>query len=71
MTRPAATIDPGDPPDLAAYKRKMQIEDPEARPRNVSDKERTLELATGDDQRVNRAWAYIYSHGCVGQKSPF
>jgi len=26
---------------------------------------------TGEVDRVKRAWEYIYSHGCVGKKSPF
>jgi hypothetical protein len=34
-------------------------------------KEHELHLTTSDLDRVKRAWAYIYSHGCVGKKSPF
>ena len=34
-------------------------------------KERELHLITDDQDRVTRAWTYIYSHGCVGKKSPF
>ena len=34
-------------------------------------KERELHLSTNDKDRVTRAWTYIYSHGCIGQKSPF
>jgi hypothetical protein len=30
-----------------------------------------LRLDTGDMDRVKRAWEYIYSHGCIGKKSPF
>jgi hypothetical protein len=34
-------------------------------------KEYKLRLTTGDFDRVGRAWDYIYSHGCIGKKSPF
>jgi hypothetical protein len=33
--------------------------------------ERTLDLVTKEPDRVQRAWKYIYSHGCVGKQSPF
>lgn len=33
--------------------------------------EHILKLTTSEGDRVNRAWQYIYSHECVGQKSPF
>jgi len=36
-----------------------------------SSKEHELRLSTDDQDRVNRAWQYIYSHGCIGKKSPF
>lgn len=38
---------------------------------NPSSNEYTIELTTNESDRVERAWQYIYSHGCVGQKSPF
>jgi hypothetical protein len=38
---------------------------------NVASNEHKLNLMTDDSDRVTRAWQYIYSHGCVGQKSPF
>ena len=34
-------------------------------------KEYELRLLMGEVDRVKRAWEYIYSHGCVGKKSPF
>jgi hypothetical protein len=34
-------------------------------------KEHELMLETDDQDRVTRAWQYIYSHGCIGKKSPF
>jgi hypothetical protein len=30
-----------------------------------------LKLTTREDERVVRAWKYIYSHGCTGSKSSF
>jgi hypothetical protein len=40
-------------------------------PKHIRSNEKTIELATSDQDRVKRAWVYIYAHGCVGQKSPF
>jgi hypothetical protein len=37
----------------------------------LSSNEYTIELTTSESDRVSRAWQYIFSHGCVGQKSPF
>ncbi|HXW26716.1 MAG TPA: hypothetical protein VEK73_18385 [Xanthobacteraceae bacterium] len=34
-------------------------------------KERELRLNTSDQDRVTRAWQYIYDNGCSGKKSPF
>jgi hypothetical protein len=34
-------------------------------------KEYNLRLETEDQDRVTRAWNYVYNHGCVGKKSPF
>jgi hypothetical protein len=34
-------------------------------------KEHELTLTTADQDRVTRAWTYIYSHGCTGKQSPF
>jgi hypothetical protein len=34
-------------------------------------KEYQLRLRTVELDRVKRAWQYIYSHGCIGKKSPF
>ena len=41
------------------------------RPKHSKSNEQSLSLATADIDRVRRAWEYIYSHGCVGKKSPF
>jgi hypothetical protein len=38
---------------------------------HTTDKEHELRLDTADQDRVTRAWQYIYSHGCVGKNSPF
>src|SRR5579864_1990385 len=34
-------------------------------------KEHELTFYIEDQDRVMRAWAYIYSHGCTGKRSPF
>jgi hypothetical protein len=41
------------------------------KPQRTTHKEHELTLSTPDQDRVTRAWQYIYSHGCVGKKSPF
>jgi hypothetical protein len=41
------------------------------KPHHYSYKEHEIHLDTGDQERVKRAWVYIYSHGCVGKQSPF
>jgi hypothetical protein len=40
-------------------------------PDHIISNEHTLNLDTKEPDRVQRAWKYIYSHGCVGKKSPF
>jgi uncharacterized protein len=40
-------------------------------PHHYTYKEHALELRTTDQDRVKRAWDYIYSHGCTGKRSPF
>jgi hypothetical protein len=40
-------------------------------PVHVVEQEHTITFMTDEVERVSRAWRYIYSHGCVGQKSPF
>ena len=52
------------PEHYAAYKQQL----PRVR---TSFNERTIDLATNDNDRVSRAFQYIYSHGCAGSKSPF
>jgi hypothetical protein len=37
----------------------------------VLSREHKLDLTTDDQDRVGRAWKYIYDHGCVGKMSPF
>jgi hypothetical protein len=34
-------------------------------------REHELTLTTADQDRVTRAWTYIYGHGCTGKQSPF
>ena len=41
------------------------------KPQHTVSNEQTLTLMTGEADRVTRAWQYIYSNGCTGQKSPF
>jgi hypothetical protein len=66
--RPSTTEQPDDPEDV----KKMFRAHPEIlKPKHVSTNEKTIELSTSDSDRVKRAWQYIFSHGCVGQKSPF
>jgi hypothetical protein len=40
-------------------------------PHHYTYKETELHLMTNDQDRVKRAWDYIYSHGCTGKRSPF
>jgi hypothetical protein len=56
-------------PDMA---KDFKMKDPDYfKPHHTSSNEHTLNLRTSESDRVNRAWQYIYSHGCVGKKSPF
>jgi hypothetical protein len=43
----------------------------EFKPQRSTHKEQELRLRTADQDRVKRAWDYVYSHGCVGKRSPF
>jgi hypothetical protein len=45
--------------------------DQSAKTHRVNRKEYRLILKTDELDRMKRAWRYIYSHGCVGKKSPF
>jgi hypothetical protein len=38
---------------------------------HYSYKEHDIHLDTSDQDRVKRAWEYVYGHGCVGKQSPF
>jgi hypothetical protein len=40
-------------------------------PHHYTYKQTELHLDTGDQDRVMRAWQYLYSHGCIGKQSPF
>jgi hypothetical protein len=40
-------------------------------PKRQSLKEHTLELSTADQDRVTRAWQYIYSHAWRARKAHF
>ena len=40
-------------------------------PRRIVENEWTTGLNTTEKDRVVRAWRYIYSHGCLGKRSPF
>jgi hypothetical protein len=69
---PAVEEKSDDPEAVRTFISKLKREHPESfQTRHISSNEQTLELATNDGDRVNRAWQYIFSHGCVGQKSPF
>ena len=58
--------------DGSEVMRKMRAADPDMfKPHHYSYKEYELHLTTNDQDRVKRAWDYIYSHGCSGKQSPF
>jgi hypothetical protein len=58
--------------DGSDFKREWKISHPEDfQPHIYKYNETELDLKTSDQDRVNRAWAYIFSHGCTGKKSPF
>jgi hypothetical protein len=50
--------------------RKMRVEYPDFfRARHYIYSEYELHLTTNDQDKVKRAWQYIYSHGCTGKQS--
>jgi len=52
--------------------RQMRTSMPEMfKPHHYTYKEHELHLDTNDQDRVKRAWEYVYAHGCIGSKSPF
>lgn len=58
--------------DGSDFMRQLRLTSPDMfTPHHYTYKERELHLTTNDQDRVTRAWTYIYSHGCAGQKSPF
>jgi len=51
--------------------RKMRAEYPDFfRARHYTYTEYELHFTTDDQDKVKRAWQYIYSHGCVGKRRP-
>ncbi len=64
--------DPGLPAEFAALMKKDRVENPEQyMSHHITSKEHTLSFETDESDRVQRAWKYIYAHGCVGAKSHF
>jgi hypothetical protein len=58
--------------DGGEFSRQLRAVNPDAfKSHHYTYKETELRLATADQDRVTRAWTYIYSNGCVGKKSPF
>jgi hypothetical protein len=50
--------------------RKMRVEYPDFfRTRHYTYTQYELHLTTNDQDKVKRAWQYIYSHGCTGKQS--
>jgi len=58
--------------DGSEFVRQLRQYHPESfKPQHATTKEHELRLDTADQDRVTRAWKYIYDHGCVGKQSPF
>ena len=50
--------------------RKMRAEYPDFfRTRHYTYTEYELHFTTDDQDKVKRAWQYVYSHGCTGKQS--
>ncbi|MDW9234219.1 hypothetical protein C7S15_7940 [Burkholderia cepacia] len=63
---------PGLTPEMAAMLKKDKAEHPEQYiPQHISSNAYKLTIATNESDRVQRAWKYIYAHGCTGTKSSF
>jgi hypothetical protein len=59
-------------PAMSELVRQLRVSDPDAlKPHHNTYKETELRLTTTEQERVKRAWQYIYSHGCTGKQSPF
>jgi hypothetical protein len=58
--------------DGSELMREMRLANPDLfRPHHNTYKEHELTFYIEDQDRVTRAWTYIYSHGCIGKTSPF
>jgi hypothetical protein len=58
--------------DGSELMRSMRLANPDAfKSHHNTYKEHELKLMTNDQDRVTRAWTYIYGHGCTGKQSPF
>jgi hypothetical protein len=58
--------------DGSELMRQLRAANPDwSKSHHYSYKEHELHLTTNDQDRVKRAWDYIYAHGCIGKKSPF
>ena len=57
--------------DGSELMQQMRANSPEMfKPHHYTYTEYELYLATSDQDRVKRAWQYVYSHGCTGRQSP-
>ena len=58
--------------DGSELMRQMRVAVPDSfRSHHNTYKEHELTFYIEDQERVTRAWTYIYSHGCTGKQSPF
>jgi uncharacterized protein len=58
--------------DGSEFMRKLHMEQPNwFESHHYTSKETELHLTTTDQDRVKRAWDYVYTHGCTGKRSPF
>ncbi|MDN7903158.1 hypothetical protein QZM18_03340 [Burkholderia diffusa] len=63
---------PGLPAEIVAKLKEDKAEHPEQYiPHHTSSNEYKTTLVTNESDRVQRAWTYIYTHGCTGTKSSF
>jgi hypothetical protein len=57
--------------DGSEIMRQIHAENPDIfRPRHYTYREYQLHLTTNDPGEVQKAWQYIYSHGCAGKQRP-
>ena len=58
--------------DGSEFTRQLRVASPDMfKSHHNTYKEHELHLDTNDQDRVTRAWTYIYGHGCTGKQSPF